>query len=132
MFTLMSSTADRQMTTATRSHGTSMTPTKGSTTMSTVTGRTAIIGVQSIDDVHVVTVDGEDHSARSLVRPGVPTWLEPAAHAPVLTCLECGRSFSAHALYAESPVAGECLECAWDNLVDAFAPAGSSRSSDAA
>lgn len=90
--------------------------------MSTVTGRTAIIGVQTIDDVHVVTVDGEEHSARSLVRLGVPTYLEHAAHAPVLACLECGRDFSAVALYVESPVGGECLDCAWENLRDALLP----------
>ena len=110
------------MTTGTRSHGPTYDPHEGIDTMSTVTGRTAIIGVQSIDDVHVVTVDGEDHSARSLVRPGAPTYLEHAAHAPVLACLECGRDFSAVALYVESPVGGECLDCAWENLRDALLP----------
>ncbi len=99
--------------------------------MSTVTGRTAIIGVQSIDDVHVVTVDGEDHSARSLVRPDAPSYLEHAALAPVLACLECGRSFSAVALYVDSPVGGECLDCAWENLRDALLPTPR-RASDAA
>ena len=69
--------------------------------MSTVTGRTAIIGVDSPDEIHVVTVDGEDHTARSLVRHDVPAWLAPAAEAPVLRCLECGRDASAVELYAE-------------------------------
>jgi hypothetical protein len=100
--------------------------------MSTVTGRTAIIGVQSLDDVHVVTVDGEDHSARSLVRPGVPAYLEHAATAPVLACLECGEPRSAVALYVDSPVGGECLDCAWENLRDALLPGQASRGSDAA
>ena len=99
--------------------------------MSTVTGRTAIIGVRSIDDVHVVTVDGEDHSARSLVRPDAPAYLAHAAHAPVLACLECGEPRSAVALYVDSPVGGECLECAWENLRDALLPAQARRTTDA-
>jgi hypothetical protein len=91
--------------------------------MSTVTGRTAIIGVDSFDAVHVVTIDGEDHSARELVRHDVPANLEPAAHARVLRCLECGRESTPIELYAETPVAGECATCAWDLLTHAYEPA---------
>ena len=65
------------------------------------------------------------------MRPGAPTYLEHAAHAPVLACLECGRDFSAVALYVESPVGGECLDCAWENLRDALLPKPR-RTSDAA
>ena len=100
--------------------------------MSTVTGRTAIIGVDSLDGVHVVTVDGHDHSARSLVRHDVPTWLAPAAQARVLRCLECGRESTPIELYAETPVAGECPECAWDLLTEAYAPAPRRTEHDAA
>jgi hypothetical protein len=100
--------------------------------MSTVTGRTAIIGVDSFDAVHVVTVDGEDHSARDLVRHGALASLETAAHARVLRCLECGRESTAIELYVETPVAGECATCAWDLLTEAYEPARRGAEGDAA
>jgi len=90
--------------------------------MSTVTGRTAIIGVDSFDAVHVVTIDGEDHSARALVRHDAPEALQVAAHARVLRCLECGTGSSAIELYLDTPLAGQCASCAWDLVTAAYRP----------
>jgi hypothetical protein len=88
--------------------------------MSTVTGRTAIIGIDSTDAIHTVIVDGEEHAARDLARLDLRVPRSEAAHADVLRCLECGGLFSAVALYAESPVPGECRECAWDLLAHVY------------
>jgi hypothetical protein len=95
--------------------------------MSTVTGRTAIIGVDSFDAVHVVTIDGEDHPARTLVRHDASEVLQAAALAPVLRCLECGRDASAVELYLDTPLAGQCSSCAWDLVTAAYptVPVGS-------
>lgn len=108
----------RQDETATRSKP-DHAPTKGHR-MSTVTGRTAIIGIDSTDAIHTVVVDGEEHVARDLARLDSVAPLSEAAYAEVLSCLECGQPFSAVALYAESPVPGECRECAWDLLAHVY------------
>jgi hypothetical protein len=90
--------------------------------MSAVTGRTAIIGVDSFDAVHVVTIDGEDHPARTLVRHDAHEALQVAAHARVLRCLECGTESSAVELYLDTPLAGQCTSCAWDLVTAAYPP----------
>lgn len=68
------------------------------------------------DGVHRVRIGDRDYSAQYLAGPHAPAALLDAATAPVLDCLQCGRPASAVDLYRDSPIPGECRECAADLL----------------
>ncbi len=68
------------------------------------------------DGVHRVRVGDRDYSAQYLAGPHAPIALRDAATAVVLECLQCGRPASAVDLYRDSPIPGECRDCAADLL----------------
>lgn len=62
--------------------------------------------------VHQVSDGTTTFDARQLAHSAMPGPISALASAPVLRCLECGELFSALDLYLESPLAGECTDCA--------------------
>lgn len=68
------------------------------------------------DGVHRVRVGDRDYSAQYLAGPHAPAALRDAATATVLECQQCGSPASAVDLYRDSPIPGECRDCAADLL----------------
>lgn len=73
-------------------------------------------GTPNAAGIHRVRVGDRDYSAQYLAGPHAPATLVDAARAVVLDCLQCGRPASAVDLYRDSPIPGECRECAADLL----------------
>ena len=78
----------------------------------TIIGRTSLFSLPT----HEIEIDGTVYDAAVIANSGLPGPISAIANTPVLQCLECGGAYSAFDLYAASPVAGECEDCASEEL----------------